>query len=356
MPSLVVSRDSVSDVVEILKQADVHYEAGRFSDAQVGYERALRFDLNGDYRDRALFGLGSSLDRKAEHSAALRAYEDYLALGARATHEKAVTVRALRLAFYLGDFSKAERLARRIDLVGRTDNEALAIFSARAMGSIQKAQWGEAELEIARGRRILSASGADRAPQVNLDRAALAFAEGELLAQRARDTRLAPDVAQFARDLERRCQFILDAQSAYSEAMQSGDPRYAAQGGIRISALYENLHGELLAMPPPAQAKAASERSLVEAALRLRYSVLLDKAEVMLQHTKELLERSPEASVFRLEVDGLLRRIQAARTEEEEALAKLPYTRAVLEEALKKLSERAREGSLAPKAKPVGPG
>src|SRR5262249_36763758 len=141
----------------------------------------------------------------------------------------------------------------------------------------------EAEYFIAKGMEIVDQLELDRAGRIPRDLAQLYFALGEARRRRAEQARLSPDVKEVAAALERRCQLLLDAQSAYSDSMRAYDAHWSTMAGYRVGELYERLHQELMQIPPP-RAGTERERQLFEGAMRLRYSVLLNKAASMLEH------------------------------------------------------------------------
>ena len=86
--------------------------------------------------------------------------------------------------------------------------------------------------------------------------------------------------------------------------------------------------------------------------MRLRYSILLEKAAAMMKHTLSMTLRTGERSSWverAVQAEG---RLEAAMRREQAALAALPYSRATLEAALEELGRRveARQRQ-APKAK-----
>ena len=152
--------------------------------------------------------------------------------------------------------------------------------------------------------------------------------------------------------LEQRCQLLLDAQSAYSDAMRAYDPHWSAMSGYRVGQLYQSLHEELMRIPPPSGTRQA-KADLFEGAMRLRYSVLLQKGLTMMEHTLSLAERTGEHSEWVQRAaeakEALTRSIQAEQT----ALDRLPYSRADLEKALEDLAKkksRAGRSATAPRA------
>jgi len=96
-------------------------------------------------------------------------------------------------------------------------------------------------------------------------------------------------------------------------------------------------------MPPPAGADNDARRQLYEGAMRLRYSVLLEKARGMLEHTLAMAERTGERSDWVSRAQQTLRYIDDAEASERASLERLPYSRQDLEEALAEIQKRAKE-------------
>ena len=147
--------------------------------------------------------------------------------------------------------------------------------------------------------------------------------------------------ANFAGTLERRCQGLLDAQSAYSDAMRSYDAHWAAMSGYRVGELYHRLHRDVMSIAPPAAATSSEKKRLFEGAMRLRYRVLLEKGLKMIEHTIMLGDRTGESSAWIERARAAKREIELALNEQKEALAKLPYSEKELQKALDDLASKA---------------
>jgi hypothetical protein len=158
--------------------------------------------------------------------------------------------------------------------------------------------------------------------------------------RRAEAVRLSSDVVEFAARLEQRCQLLLAAQSAYSDTMRAHDAHWSTIAGYRVGELYERLHAELVAIPLPRDG-TERERQLFEGAMRLRYSVLLDKASSMLEHTLAMAQRTGEDSAWVQRTEQSRRALQRAMADERQALDRLPFTRADLQKAMDDLAARA---------------
>jgi type III secretory pathway component EscV len=114
--------------------------------------------------------------------------------------------------------------------------------------------------------------------------------------------------------------------------------------GYRVGELYASLHAEVMRMVEQHPVQGEGRRDLLEGAMRLRYSVLVQKALRMMQQTLDMAERVGESSGWvdktRQTKAALLRWAQA----EEDAIAKLPYSRESLSYALERLRAEASGG------------
>jgi len=90
----------------------------------------------------------------------------------------------------------------------------------------------------------------------------------------------------------------------------------------------------MMHVPPPKAADSERRRQLFEGAMRLRYSILLDKAKSMLDHTVAMADRTGEQSAWVLKSRQARDVIAKATEEERQALARLPYTKEQLQAAL----------------------
>jgi hypothetical protein len=183
-------------------------------------------------------------------------------------------------------------------------------------------------------------AGFDRLATIPRDVAAVYFALGELRRRKGEAIVFSPMPTDFPSALEERCQWMLDAQSAYSQAMRAEDAHWSAMAGVAVSDLYQELHHELMNMDRPLAAAETSKRELFEGALRLRYSILLTKAASMLRATLALRNKDRDSSRWVQRAEAALVEIEQAVAEEERVLTALPYTRVQLQQALDELARR----------------
>ena len=95
-----------------------------------------------------------------------------------------------------------------------------------------------------------------------------------------------------------------------------------------------------MGIPAPPTADSASKKQLFEGAMRLRYSILLDKALTMMEHTLSMATRTAERSAWVLRAEEAKRVIERRMRLEQAAIDRLPYSRDQLKAALERLAEQ----------------
>jgi hypothetical protein len=216
--------------------------------------------------------------------------------------------------------------------------ERVVAYGGKALSLVFSDDPDQAEAFISKGRDVIDAERLDAAGAVPKDLAQLYFALGELRRIRGERIRLAPPPPDFVDALERRCQLLLDAQSAYSDTMRAYDAHWSAMAGFRVGELYQKLHEEVMQIPPPAAATTPAKAQLFQGAMRLRYSVLLEKGLTMMDHTLQMAERAGEHSEWVVRAADAKARLETAVRDENAALDRLPYSRDDLQKALADLT------------------
>ena len=232
----------------------------------------------------------------------------------------------------------ADVLLARADL---TDVERLEAYGDKSLAIVEAGDADAAERFVIRGRDIIDALRLGEGGKLPLEVAQIHFALGEIRKLRSEAIVFVPVPANFAEVLERRCQGLLDAQSAYSDAMRSYDAHWAAMSGYRIGQLYQRLHEDVIHVPAPQSATTPEKKQLFEGAMRLRYRILLQKGLTMMEHTLMLGERTGEASPWIDRARDAKRDLEKGLAEQKSALAKLPYSEKELQKALDDLAKKA---------------
>ncbi len=289
----------------------------------------------------ALFNAGIAWEQSGDRSAALSRFSSVVQRFAQGDVGKWSALRAARLQAYLETWSElsatADLLLARGDLL---DVERLEALGAKALAVVESGDPDAALRFINKGRDIVDALRLGEGGKLPLEVAQIHFALGEVRRVRSEAISFVPLPANFAAALETRCQGLLDAQSAYSDAIRSYDAHWAAMSGYRIGQLYEKLYRDVLAIPPPRAATTSDKKRLFEGAMRLRYRVLLEKGLKMMEHTIMVGDRTGEASAWIERARAAKREIEKALTDQRELLAKLPYSEKELKGALDDLAAK----------------
>jgi hypothetical protein len=141
---------------------------------------------------------------------------------------------------------------------------------------------------------------------------------------------------------------VLDAQSAYSTTMRAYDANWSLMAGYRVGIMYGQLHSDLMDMLPGLSFGTPERARLFEAALRLRYSVLLEKALGMMDHALALADRARDDTSWVELARETRAELKASLVKEEAALRKVTYSREELKSALDNLGKepKARPGTV----------
>ncbi len=353
VPTTVVSPHESLDVIQLLRRADEHLKSERFDSAIRDYKVVSETAVEKPNRLKGLFGWATALDLAGVPGHALVTYSRFVKESEPGAARSTAQVRMVRLLVYLERYAEASKLSQELSFAdsrtGEEEHRALelqpgqrvVLYASRALGALEQGDLENAEVNIARGRTVIEAEGLDRVGVPSTDVAALYFSLGELRRARAEAITFDPIPPDFSVALEQRCQLILDAQSAFSEAMRSNNAHWSSMSGVRVGQLYQSLHSALMEMPQPDTANTSEKKKLFEGAIRLRYSILLRKAVSMMRATVTMLERTEEKSRWRDKAVESLQEIEKAEREEEAAINALPYSRDQLQQVLDEMRARA---------------
>lgn len=335
-----VTPTSAASIPELFRAALDLLQQGEVKRAAAALDRVVALDPSGELAPAALFKAAEAYDASGDRQSAAARLEQLVRRHPYHPLARESLVRAVRLSAYLERWDRTGFLAELLlaRYPGLRPFEGVVAYSGRALALVAAGDPERAAPLVEKGRQIVDEHQLDRAGRVPRDLAQLYFALGEIRRARAEAIRFSPLPSDFVTVLERRCQLLLDAQSAYSDAMRAFDAHWSAMAGYRVGELYQRLHEELMRIRPPAVADTQERRELFEGAMRLRYSVLLSKALTMMNHTLAMAERTQERSSWVERATRSRDEIQAAILREEAALDRLPYSRRELQDALDRLS------------------
>lgn len=347
VPRTVITPTSASTIDELFGAATADLLAGRFERAGQEFDRVFSLDPDGSFAPRALLQAGSAYDQAGKLEEAASRYEQLARRYPQHELSREALVRCVRLLAFLEDWqgtgAAADTLMARYSNLG--SYESIVAYSGKALALLDSGDLDGASQYIEKGRTVIDDHRLDAAGRVSRDLAQLYFALGELRRNRAERIHFMPVPENFAAVLEERCQLLLDAQSAYSDTMRAYDAHWSAMAGFRVGELYQKLHEDLMAVPPPKAATTEKRRQLFEGAMRLRYSILLTKALTMMEHTLNMARRTGEHSQWVVKTEDARARIERSMQDENKAIDRLPYTRAELQAALDDLAAKKQSGA-----------
>lgn len=258
-------------------------------------------------------------------------------------------LRAIRLFVFVEQWSDAGQLSHGFveRYAERAPREEIVVQSAMALAEIAGPgqlveRRARALAAVTKARSVIERYQLDGAGNIPRDLAQVYFAKAELLRLEGEALVFDPMPPDFADHFEHRAQLLLDAQSAYSDVMRAYDAHWTAMAGFRVGELYQKLHHDVMNAPRPAGVDTERRRLVFEAALRVRYSVLLKKGLAMMEHTLAMAERTGEASAWVSRAKQARDDLQAAYVAEQAAVDACPYTKADIEQVLADIARRNR--------------
>lgn len=346
----VVTPDEVLSAEELFSRGLARFERRQFSAAARDLENAARGLAQTERSQLAWYRAGIARDEAGDLSTAVLDLERASDADDDSAIARDARVRLIRLLVFLERWAEAGEQARRLARLFPNLHaiESIVVDGALALDALRRNEMNEAAREIETARAIIEERRFDAATQLQRDVAVIYFALGEWRRLRGAELTFVPLPEDFAGQLERRCQLLLDAQSAYSMAMRAYDAHWSIMAGYRVSQLYEGLHQDLMQVLAVVQLPNGQDRKLFEAALRLRYATLLEKAAKSLEHTLSLAQRTGERSTWVTLASQAFDGLRRSMAEEQAALNQVPYTREQLLQALEHLRD-LRGNSRAPK-------
>jgi tetratricopeptide (TPR) repeat protein len=224
------------------------------------------------------------------------------------------------------------------------DVTKMAGLGARGLAAIEAGDDTAAMRDVQNGLDLVDSLHYGASGRLPVAAAQLRFGLAEV--RRVRSERITfanVPTESFMTFFEMRCALLMDAQSAYTDAIRSEDPRWAAMSGYRVGVMYERLHKDLMAIPPTKQANTKDKQALFYSMMHVRYRVLLEKGHDMMIRTIELGEKLNDASSWLEKSRTTKISIEKAIEEEKATIAKLPYTEEEVQKALDILKKKVLE-------------
>jgi hypothetical protein len=337
----IVTADEVTTEAELAARGERALMEQRWQDAAIAYRTLLAADPSGAHASEYAFDLGLALEGLQER---VKARDAFLELARRfPTGPKArvALVRAATLDAYLEDWPAlsdiGDALLARADL---EDVDQIVALGARGLARVELGEDLAASKDIHDGLDLADQRHYGERDVLPVAVAQLRFALGELRRTRSEKILLDPLPPEFLDKLDERCAGLLEAQSAYSLAVRSIDPHWAAMSGYRVGEMYRALHRDLMKIPPPATSKTQRQKEIFFAFMHIRYRVLLEKGLREMEQTVALGERTSDSSLWIERARAAKDEMQLALSDEKAQIEKMPFTEDEVKKALELLQAK----------------
>jgi tetratricopeptide (TPR) repeat protein len=338
LPETTITRTDPATLEALFRAATDQLVREDFQAAAAELDRVAAVDPKGPWAGPSLFNAGVAYVSLGEYEKAAARFRASLEVDPSGPTARLATLRLCRLAAYLEQWKELEDVARK--LLARSDLSVLERIEAQGalgLSLVSLDRVDEAFEVIVAARDEIEDRRLGQAGVPPPELAQVAFALGEIRRKRAEKITFVPFPPDFGVKLEERCQGLLDAQSAYTDAMRSLDAHWSAMAGFRVGQLYQDLHRDVMQVGVPISAKTVHQKQLWEGAMRLRYRILLEKGLTMMEGTVRLGERTGESSPWIARARAAKKELETALATEKEALAKMPFTEDEMRQALEEL-------------------
>ena len=339
----IITPDDGATVHELRRRGELALREQRWQDAADAFKTLIASSRIADDPAASLYllDLGLAEEGLGDRAHARDRYVEVSTRFATTTDARTALLRTVAVDDYLEDWTglgvAGATLMARTDL---DDVDRLTALGARGLSHIEAGDDGAAMKDIQEGLDIVDRTSFGATGRLPNGAAQLRFALAEVRRMRSERQALAPSTADFMATMEFRCQGLIEAQSAYTDAMRAMDPHWTAMSAYRIGVMYGKLHQELMAIPPTALVKTSAQRDLFFAMMHVRYRVLLEKGLEMMKRTAALANQTTEVVPWVERAKAAEVDMVKAIDEEKAALAKLPYTEATVQAALDDLEKK----------------
>jgi tetratricopeptide (TPR) repeat protein len=342
LPEVVITKLDQAEVERRFHAATARLVREEFKAAAQELDGIASMSPNGPWAAPAAFNAGVAYASLGDYPNAAARFRQSLDKAPEGPTAHAAMLRLARLEAYLEHWAELEAVSRK--LLERKDLSVLERIEAQgalSLALVSQDRVDEAFDVVVSARNEIEDRHLGEAGVPPLELAQVAFSLGEVRRKKSERIVFSPFPPDFGAKLEERCQGLLDAQSAYTDAMRSLDAHWSAMAGYRVGQLYQDLHRDVMKVPIPPSAKTIRQKQLWEGAMRLRYRILLEKGLKMMEHTVMLGERTGESSPWIARARSAKKELETALATEKEALAKMPFTEDEMREALEDLKKKA---------------
>jgi tetratricopeptide (TPR) repeat protein len=344
VPNQIIAPRAEGTVKELLAKGERALLALKWQEAVDAFEAVVAADPASANDPQVIYDLGLAYEGLGEREKARARFHDVVSRFPSDTHAKPALSREVSLDASLEDWKALGEAGETI--LARKDIdpvEKMLGLGARGLARVVAQDENGASHDIQAGLDLVDENRYGATGQLPVAAAMLKFAHGELRKLRSEKISLNPPGPDFVLKLEMRCQLLLDAQSAYADAIRSVDPHWAAMSGFRVGDMYRTLHHDLMLIPPTEKAKTEHDKQLFYGIMHVRYRVLLEKGIEMMKRTLALGERTGVASAWMKRAEASKAEMERALEEEHAMIKKFPFTEEELQKALEIMKKKGAE-------------
>ena len=344
----IISPSTAGTAKELIDRGERALMAQRWKEAADAFETLLAAEPNGSQTAAILYNLAIAYEGLELREKARDRYHELAMRFPETANARSALVRAAALHAYLEEWpalgeTGAALLARKdIDEVDR-----MSALGARGLSRIEAGEDGPASKDVQDGLDLVDQLHYGATGRLPIAAAQLRFALGEIRRVRSEKISFLPVTPDFLIKIEIRCAGLLEAQSAYADAIRSVDPHWAAMSGFRVGEMYRALHHDLMVIPPQ-NAKTENDKQLFYGMMHVRYRVLLEKGLEMMKRTLDLATKTNDASTWTKRAESSKKEMELALDEERAQIKKNPFTEEELQAALAVLQKKTL-AKIAPK-------
>ena len=343
VPAAIVTADDITTEAELAARGERALLEQRWRDAADAYRLLVAADPPGPHAAEYMFALGLALEGLEPRAGARDVYLELARRFPAGPKARAALVRSATLDAYLEDWTAlagiGDALLARPDL---EDLDRIVGLGARGLAHVEEGQLdAPTASDIYDGLDLSDRFHYGERDVLPVAVAQLRFALGELRRGRSERIQFDPLPPDYLDKLDERCAGLLEAQAAYSQAVRSVDPHWAAMSGYRVGAMYRNLHRDLMAIPPAPASKTERQKQIFFAFMHVRYRILLEKGLRELDQTVALGERTSDSSPWIRRAREAQAEMQTALADEKAQIDKMPFTEAEIQKALDLMTAKA---------------
>jgi tetratricopeptide (TPR) repeat protein len=346
----IITNKTDGTAAELMAKGERALMQQKWQDAIDAFSAVVLAEPDGKNTPLALYNLGFAYEGMGDHDNARAKYRELVKRFPDDSNARTALQREANLDAFLGDWAAlgetGNALLARKDI---DDIDRMTGLGARGLSKVEAGDDTGAFKDVSDGLDMMDTLHYGALGRLPVPAAQLRFALAEIRRVRSERIALMPVTPDFVLKLELRCAGLLDAQTAFSDAIRSIDTHWAAMSGVRVGEMYRTLHKELMSIPPTELAKTEHDKQLFYAIMHVRYRALIEKGIEMMNRTLALAEKTNDTSSWVKRAQDMKSDMEASLVEEKAQLAKFPFTEKEVEEALEIMKKNAQKKATAKK-------